>query len=111
MVEYVNEKFAKFISDKDVEEVILTKWPANTDPVKKLNDFLLGLLKKKIPEALLLILPLRKHKMKKYYGFNIQTKWITIKFSNMTNDEIAPAVKMDVVLKLHESSGTCWPAY
>lgn len=49
--------------------------------------------------------------MKKYYGFNIQTKWITIKFANMTNDEIAPAMKMDVVLKLHESSGTCWPAY
>ena len=49
MVEYVNEKFEKFISDKDVEEVILTKWPANIDPVKKLNDFLLGLLKKKKP--------------------------------------------------------------
>ena len=49
--------------------------------------------------------------MKKYYGFNIQTKWITIKFANMTNDEIAPAMKMDVVLKLHKSSGTCWPAY
>lgn len=49
MIEYVNEKFEKFILDKDVEEVILTKWPANIDPVKKLNDFLLGLLKKKKP--------------------------------------------------------------
>ena len=49
MAEYANENSEKFILDKAVKEAILLKLPrpGNTDPVKKLNDFLLELLKQK----------------------------------------------------------------
>ena len=47
MAEYANENSEKFIPDKDVKEAILLKLPRpeNIDPVKKLDDFLLELLK------------------------------------------------------------------
>ena len=47
MTEYANENPEKFIRDKDVKEAIWLKLPrpGNIDPVKKLNDFLLELLK------------------------------------------------------------------
>ena len=49
MTEYANENLEKFIPDKDVKEAILLKLPRpkNIDPVKKLDDFLLELLKQK----------------------------------------------------------------
>ena len=47
--EYANENPEKFIRDKDVKEAIWLKLPRpeNIDPVKKLDDFLLELLKQK----------------------------------------------------------------
>ena len=50
MTEYANENSEKFIPDKDVKEAILLKLPRpeNIDPVKKLEDFLLELLKQNI---------------------------------------------------------------
>ena len=47
MTEYANENPEKFIRDKDVKEAIWLKLPRpeNIDPVKKLDDFLLELLK------------------------------------------------------------------
>ena len=47
MTEYANENPEKFIRDKDVKEAIWLKLPrpGNIDPVKKLNNFLLELLK------------------------------------------------------------------
>ena len=49
MAEYANKNSERFTLDKDVKEAILLKWPRpeNVDLVKKLNDFLLELLKKK----------------------------------------------------------------
>ena len=49
MAEYANEKSEMFIPDKDVKEGFLLKLPRpeNIDPVKKLDDFLLELLKEK----------------------------------------------------------------
>ena len=49
-VEYANKNSEKFIPDKDVKEAILLKLPRpeNIDPVKKLEDFLLELLKQNI---------------------------------------------------------------
>ena len=47
MAEYANENSEKFILDKDVKEAILLNLPRpeNIDPVKKLDDFFLELLK------------------------------------------------------------------
>ena len=49
MAEYGNKNSERFIPDKDVKEAILLKLPRpeNIDPIKKLNDFLLELLKQK----------------------------------------------------------------
>ena len=49
MAEYANENLEKFIPEKDVQEATLLKLsrPENIDPVKKLDDFLLELLKQK----------------------------------------------------------------
>ena len=49
MTEYANENSKKFMPDNDVKEAILLKLPrqGNIDPVKKLDDFLLELLKQK----------------------------------------------------------------
>ena len=49
MAEYANKNSERFTLDKDVKEAILLKLPRleNIDLVKKLNDFLLVLLKKK----------------------------------------------------------------
>ena len=50
IAKYANENSEKFIPDRDVKEAILLKLsrPENIDPVKKLDDFLLELLKQKI---------------------------------------------------------------
>ena len=44
MAEYAHENSEKFITDKDVKEPILLKLPRpeNIDPVKKLDDFFIG---------------------------------------------------------------------
>ena len=49
MTEYDNENAEKFIPEKDVKEAILLKLPRLkiNNPVKKLDDFLLELLKQK----------------------------------------------------------------
>ena len=49
MAQYANENSEKFIPDKGVKEAILLKLlrSENIDPVKKLDDFLLELLKQK----------------------------------------------------------------
>ena len=53
MAAYANENLEKFIPDTNVKEAILLKLPRpeNIDPVKKLDEFLLELLKQeKKPE-------------------------------------------------------------
>ena len=49
MTGYANENLEKFIPDTNVKEAILLKLPRpeNIDPVKKLDEFLLELLKQK----------------------------------------------------------------
>ena len=49
MADYVTENTEKYIPDKGVREAILLKLPRSDklDPVKKLDDFLVELLKQK----------------------------------------------------------------
>ena len=49
MTDYVTENTEKYIPDKSVREAILLKLPRSDklDPVKKLDDFLVELLKQK----------------------------------------------------------------
>ena len=66
MSSYANKYFEEFIPERDLKEAILTQSPVpeNMDTVKKLDDFLKDLLKRKLMSKIQKIL-LRSCKIKR----------------------------------------------
>ena len=107
-VEYANKNSEKFIPDKDVKEAILLKFPRpeNIDPVKKLDEFLLELLKqKKITVDIKIDDTFEKVQGKVTDIMGPLSKlWDMIENASSEKDGNAPVVQMDTILELLEKN-------